>query len=155
MSSKDASKSSTKTDFKNLSAALGDKLSTKRIESPIARYNSIGQLTCIVCNQLVKSELVWTAHINSRSHLENKNKLKSTLAAGDAKQQTQQVKKQQSATLASSKATTKVQQQQQQQQQQQVFKRPMAVESTSTPLQHNNELNHKRQKLDNLVEKTR
>lgn len=61
----------------------------KKIESPLAKYNSAGQLTCIVCNivrysignmrsivvmsgfsvyQVVKSEAVWTAHIHGRQH---------------------------------------------------------------------------------------
>ncbi|XP_057373501.1 zinc finger protein 830-like [Daphnia carinata] len=43
---------------------------TKKIESPLAKYNSVGQLTCIVCNSVVKNELVWTAHINGRQHRE-------------------------------------------------------------------------------------
>ena len=66
------------TEFKRLS-------SQKRIESPIAKYNSTGQLTCIVCNQIVKSELMWNAHINSKSHLEAKNQLKMKLIAEQAK----------------------------------------------------------------------
>jgi zinc finger protein 830 len=55
---------------------------TKKIESPLAKYNSAGQLTCIICDQVVKSELVWNAHVNSKTHLENKNKLKSKLTGG-------------------------------------------------------------------------
>ncbi|KAI9556853.1 hypothetical protein GHT06_016645 [Daphnia sinensis] len=43
---------------------------TKKIESPLAKYNSVGQLTCIVCNSVVKNELVWTAHVNGRQHRE-------------------------------------------------------------------------------------
>ncbi len=65
-------------EFRRLSAQ-------KRIESPIAKYNSTGQLTCIVCNQIVKSELMWNAHINSKSHLEAKNQLKMKLIAEQAK----------------------------------------------------------------------
>lgn len=42
----------------------------KKIESPLAKYNSVGQLTCIVCNSVVKNELVWTAHVNGRQHRE-------------------------------------------------------------------------------------
>ena len=57
----------------------------KRIESPIAKYNQLGQLTCIVCNQIVKSELMWNAHINSKSHLEAKNQLKMKLIGEQAK----------------------------------------------------------------------
>lgn len=58
---------------------------TKRIESPIAKYNSVGQLTCVICNQVVKSELVWNAHINGKSHLEAKNQLKMKLVAEQAR----------------------------------------------------------------------
>lgn len=57
----------------------------RRIESPIAKYNAVGQLTCIICNQVVKSELVWNAHINSKSHLDAKNQLKMKLVAEQAK----------------------------------------------------------------------
>ena len=71
-------------EFKKLSAQ-------KRIESPIAKYNSTGQLTCIVCNQVVKSELMWNAHINSKSHLEAKNQLKMKLIAEQAKPISSQV----------------------------------------------------------------
>ena len=55
------------------------KLTSKRIESPLAKYNPIGQLTCLVCNQVVKSENLWNAHLNSKTHLDNKNKLKTQL----------------------------------------------------------------------------
>jgi zinc finger protein 830 len=55
------------------------KLTSKRIESPLAKYNSIGQLTCLVCNQVVKSENLWNTHLNSKTHLDNKNKLKTQL----------------------------------------------------------------------------
>lgn len=48
----------------------------KKIDSPLAKYNSAGQLTCIVCNSVVKSEMVWTAHVNGRQHRENVNSLK-------------------------------------------------------------------------------
>lgn len=42
----------------------------KKIESPLAKYNNAGQLTCVICNVVVKSEMVWTAHINGRQHRE-------------------------------------------------------------------------------------
>jgi zinc finger protein 830 len=42
----------------------------KRIESPLAKYNSYGQLTCILCSTTIKSELYWSAHLNSKTHLE-------------------------------------------------------------------------------------
>lgn len=42
----------------------------RKIDSPLAKYNSAGQLMCIICNTVVKSEMVWTAHINGRQHRE-------------------------------------------------------------------------------------
>ena len=48
----------------------------KKIDSPLAKYNSAGQLTCIVCNTIIKSEMVWTAHINGRQHREKVLSLK-------------------------------------------------------------------------------
>lgn len=42
----------------------------KKIDSPLAKYNSAGQLTCIVCNTMIKNEMVWTAHVNGRQHRE-------------------------------------------------------------------------------------
>lgn len=117
------------TDFKRLA---GDpKQGQKRIESPLAKYNSIGQLTCIICNQVVKSELIWNAHLNSKQHLENKNKLKSQLAGGTKAQE-------QTTSKASNDNSA--------------FKRPI---STITPSQSetSNDLNNKKQKLDNLVKK--
>nr|XP_029732778.1 zinc finger protein 830-like [Aedes albopictus] len=44
---------------------------SKRIESPLAKYNDAGQLTCILCNSVVRSEAVWKVHINSKQHKEN------------------------------------------------------------------------------------
>ncbi|KAI8513682.1 hypothetical protein Bbelb_080060 [Branchiostoma belcheri] len=48
----------------------------KRIESPLARYNSLGQLFCVVCKVQVKNELVWPAHIAGKKHKENVELLK-------------------------------------------------------------------------------
>lgn len=48
----------------------------KKIESPLAKYNSSGQLTCVVCNMVIKSEMVWTAHVNGRQHREKVASLK-------------------------------------------------------------------------------
>uniref|UniRef100_A0A182QET8 Zinc finger protein 830 n=1 Tax=Anopheles farauti TaxID=69004 RepID=A0A182QET8_9DIPT len=62
---------------------LGDGAS-KRIESPLAKYNDAGQLTCVLCRSVVRSEAVWKVHINSKQHKENvesAKKLKETLVA--------------------------------------------------------------------------
>ena len=74
------SSAKTKTDFKSLSSST-----QKKIESPFAKYNSIGQLSCIVCNQVVKSEILWNTHLNSKVHVENKNKLKMKLISENSK----------------------------------------------------------------------
>lgn len=50
--------------------------SVKKIDSPLAKYNSIGQLSCVLCNTIVKSEMVWTAHVNGRQHRDKVTQLK-------------------------------------------------------------------------------
>lgn len=52
----------------------------KRVESPFAKYNSLGHLSCILCNVQVKSDLLWTTHILGKQHKEKVAELK------DAKQ---------------------------------------------------------------------
>ncbi|XP_055586811.1 zinc finger protein 830 [Uranotaenia lowii] len=44
---------------------------TNRIDSPLAKYNESGQLTCALCRSVVRSEAVWKVHINSKQHREN------------------------------------------------------------------------------------
>lgn len=43
----------------------------KKIESPLAKYNEAGQLTCVLCKSVVRSEAVWNVHINAKQHKEN------------------------------------------------------------------------------------
>uniref|UniRef100_A0A6B2EKI1 Zinc finger protein 830 n=1 Tax=Phlebotomus kandelakii TaxID=1109342 RepID=A0A6B2EKI1_9DIPT len=45
-----------------------------KIESPLAKYNESGQLTCILCQSVVRSEDVWKVHINAKTHKENVEK---------------------------------------------------------------------------------
>ncbi|BES99930.1 Zinc finger protein 830 [Nesidiocoris tenuis] len=57
----------------------------KKIESPLAKYpftqnNVTRVLSCIVCDSVVKSEAVWSVHINSRQHKLNIAKSKPTFA---------------------------------------------------------------------------
>lgn len=47
-----------------------------KIDNPLAKYNNNGQLMCILCNSLVRSEHVWQVHINSKQHRENVEKAK-------------------------------------------------------------------------------
>lgn len=51
-------------------------LAMKKIDSPLAKYNNAGQLTCLVCNVVVKTEKVWTAHVSGRQHREQIEALK-------------------------------------------------------------------------------
>lgn len=37
----------------------------------IATYNDSGQLTCVLCKSVVKSEAVWVVHTNSKQHREH------------------------------------------------------------------------------------
>ncbi|XP_076628725.1 zinc finger protein 830 [Colletes latitarsis] len=43
----------------------------KKIESPLAKYTDIGQLMCVLCKVIVRSETVWPVHLNSKTHKEN------------------------------------------------------------------------------------
>lgn len=48
----------------------------KRIESPFAKYNRLGQLSCALCNTSVKSELLWQTHVLGKQHREKVAELK-------------------------------------------------------------------------------
>ncbi|XP_028283082.1 zinc finger protein 830 [Parambassis ranga] len=48
----------------------------KRVESPFAKYNSLGHLSCVLCNVQVKSELLWPTHILGKQHKEKVAELK-------------------------------------------------------------------------------
>lgn len=48
----------------------------KRVESPFAKYNSLGHLSCTVCNVHVKSELLWPTHILGKQHKDKVAELK-------------------------------------------------------------------------------
>jgi zinc finger protein 830 len=58
----------------SLSSVSGAK---KKIDSPLAKYNSNGQLFCVLCNSQVKNEMFWTGHINGKAHREQVLALKS------------------------------------------------------------------------------
>ncbi|XP_063778816.1 zinc finger protein 830 isoform X2 [Pseudophryne corroboree] len=50
----------------------------KRIASPLAKYNNLGHLSCIVCSVQIKSELLWQAHVLGKQHKEKVANLKGT-----------------------------------------------------------------------------
>lgn len=41
-----------------------------KIDNPLAKY-SAGQLMCILCSSVVRSEKAWPVHLNSKQHKEN------------------------------------------------------------------------------------
>uniref|UniRef100_A0A3B3BHR4 Zinc finger protein 830 n=2 Tax=Oryzias melastigma TaxID=30732 RepID=A0A3B3BHR4_ORYME len=48
----------------------------KRVESPFAKYNSLGHLNCTLCSVQVKSDLLWPAHVLGKQHKEKVAELK-------------------------------------------------------------------------------
>uniref|UniRef100_A0A3Q3F2U2 Zinc finger protein 830 n=2 Tax=Kryptolebias marmoratus TaxID=37003 RepID=A0A3Q3F2U2_KRYMA len=48
----------------------------KRVDSPFAKYNSLGHLSCTLCSVQVKSELLWPAHVLGKQHKEKVSELK-------------------------------------------------------------------------------
>ncbi|XP_046475193.1 zinc finger protein 830 [Neodiprion pinetum] len=72
MSLRNVGKKVTQTDLRRVMNEHKKKLTTvTRIESPIAKYTDSGQLICILCKTLVRSEAVWNIHLNSKIHKEN------------------------------------------------------------------------------------
>ncbi|XP_062611845.1 zinc finger protein 830-like [Saccostrea cucullata] len=41
-----------------------------KISHPLAKYNTLEQLVCILCNTVIKSNILWNAHIQGRQHKE-------------------------------------------------------------------------------------
>uniref|UniRef100_A0A8C6YZG1 Zinc finger protein 830 n=1 Tax=Nothoprocta perdicaria TaxID=30464 RepID=A0A8C6YZG1_NOTPE len=56
----------------------------KRLDSPFAKYNSLGHLSCALCNAPVKSELLWQTHVLGKQHRERVAELKGTKQAAAA-----------------------------------------------------------------------
>lgn len=52
----------------------------KRVESPFAKYNSLGHLSCSLCGVQVKSELLWPTHVLGKQHKEKVAELKGAKA---------------------------------------------------------------------------
>uniref|UniRef100_A0A1I8G9X2 Coiled-coil domain-containing protein 16 n=1 Tax=Macrostomum lignano TaxID=282301 RepID=A0A1I8G9X2_9PLAT len=71
----EAAAAATATTSSSSSAALDDTDSVKG--HPFARYNSLNQLTCILCGCPVKSSLLWRAHLASRGHRANAEAMRS------------------------------------------------------------------------------
>ncbi|KAL3687493.1 hypothetical protein R1sor_013802 [Riccia sorocarpa] len=56
----------------------------KKIDSPLVRYNDLGQPVCKVCNIAIKAETLWPAHVASRQHKAAVDELKAKAAAQSA-----------------------------------------------------------------------
>ncbi|XP_061164332.1 zinc finger protein 830-like [Saccostrea echinata] len=41
-----------------------------KINHPLAKYNTLQQLVCILCNTVIKTNILWNAHIQGRQHKE-------------------------------------------------------------------------------------
>ncbi|KAL4238716.1 hypothetical protein ACF0H5_003423 [Mactra antiquata] len=52
------------------------KSSSRKIDHPLAKYNSLDQLVCVLCNSVIKSELLWPTHLHSKTHKEKLDQLK-------------------------------------------------------------------------------
>ncbi|KAM8838973.1 zinc finger protein 830 [Synchiropus picturatus] len=48
----------------------------KRVDSPFARYSSLGHLSCSLCGAQLKSERLWPAHVLGKAHKEKVAELK-------------------------------------------------------------------------------
>ncbi|KAG8525064.1 Zinc finger protein 830 [Galemys pyrenaicus] len=57
----------------------------KRIESPFAKYNRLGQLSCALCNTPVKNELLWQTHVLGKQHREKVAELKGAKEAAQGR----------------------------------------------------------------------
>ncbi|XP_078378375.1 zinc finger protein 830-like [Oculina patagonica] len=60
----------------NIRLVKSQKEMKKKIESPLAKYNSAGQLFCVLCDIPIKSAILWTSHVLGRKHKENLANLK-------------------------------------------------------------------------------
>lgn len=52
------------------------KQKSNQVNHPLAKYNSLGQLVCAICNSSVKNEIVWSSHLLSKKHKDNVQDLK-------------------------------------------------------------------------------
>lgn len=55
------------------------KANTAKIQSPLAKYTDLGQLMCVLCKTIVRSEDVWKVHINAKQHKQNVELAKKTI----------------------------------------------------------------------------
>ncbi|XP_058792425.1 zinc finger protein 830 [Phymastichus coffea] len=80
----------------------------KKIESPLARYNELNQLTCVLCKTVIKSETVWPVHLNSKTHKDNVLVIKQTKEKLEATARAPKTHKRQSTTFQEPQPAKKV-----------------------------------------------
>jgi len=64
--------------------------SAKRgVNHPLAKYNNLDQLVCVICTKVIKDDSLWNPHLQSKKHKENvmliKNKTNTTSASSTQK----------------------------------------------------------------------
>jgi hypothetical protein len=79
------------TTLKDLAKQKKAERATKtKIEHPLARYNNVGQLMCILCKIAIKTDALWNTHCGTPNH---KSKLLDLQKQQQGSQQTQQTPK--------------------------------------------------------------
>ncbi|XP_056020807.1 zinc finger protein 830-like [Ostrea edulis] len=70
--SKNAKKAVSKEDLRRLmkQKQASTKDTKSRVNHPLAKYNTLDQLVCVLCNTVIKSNILWNAHIQGRQHKE-------------------------------------------------------------------------------------
>ncbi|KFM82093.1 Zinc finger protein 830, partial [Stegodyphus mimosarum] len=76
MSSPLPQKKLSKDDLRRLMKERRENLKIQKVDSPFAKYNNLGQLSCTICNIQIKSNSLWVAHVAGKIHKENAVKKK-------------------------------------------------------------------------------
>ncbi|KAI1280608.1 Zinc finger protein [Halotydeus destructor] len=77
-------KAYTKDDLKRLMQAKRN-ASSRKVDSPLAKYDSSGTLTCIVCKCKLSSDSLWMSHLSSKQHKEKIEAMKRGRVNNDVK----------------------------------------------------------------------
>ncbi|KAI8583985.1 hypothetical protein K450DRAFT_220911 [Umbelopsis ramanniana AG] len=59
-----------------LNKSRTERKSAKQVQHPLAKYDTQGRLTCLICAIPVKNEVVWPSHLSSASHKQTLAKLR-------------------------------------------------------------------------------
>ena len=61
---------SSKEEFRRLMKERKETFKRDKIDSPLANYDKLGRLFCIICNIQIKGEQNWTPHLITKTHKE-------------------------------------------------------------------------------------